>query len=165
MVKKINKEYLRSTLFGIEDSLVSTTGLIAGLSVGSGSKSVVTLAGIVAIIVEAVSMGASEYISTDAMEEMDKLKRHSEKPAIVSGFLMMTSYILAGLVPLLPIIFFDQDKALTVSIVLALIGLAILGYVKGKLVKTSPLKSALKILFVGGLATFVGVVAGRIFKV
>lgn len=165
MTKKTNREYLRSTLFGIEDSLVSTTGLIAGLSVGSDNKQVVLLAGLVAIVVEATSMGASEYISTDALEDLDKLKRHSEKPAIISGLLMMISYMVAGLVPLLPIMLVDAKYALAVSVSGALIGLFVLGYAKGKLVKASPWPSAFKILFIGGLATFIGVVAGRIFKV
>jgi VIT1/CCC1 family predicted Fe2+/Mn2+ transporter len=164
-MKHINREYLRSTLFGIEDSLVSTTGLIAGLSVGNADKDFVILAGLVAIIVEAVSMGAGEYISTDALEEMDKMKRHSQKPAIFSGLLMLVSYILAGLIPLLPIVVFDSGSAFIVSVIFALFGLLVLGYVKGKLVNVSPIKSAIKILIIGGIATIVGIIAGRAFTV
>jgi len=66
-----NRDYVRSVLFGIEDSLVSTTGLIAGVSVGGASKEVVILSGIVAIAIEAVSMGAGEYLSDDALQELD----------------------------------------------------------------------------------------------
>lgn len=158
-----NIEYIRSTIFGIEDSLVSTTGLLAGLSVGGSDKSIVVFAGLVAIIVEAVSMGASEYISTDAMGEMDKLKRHSEKPALISAILMLGSYIVAGFMPLIPYFFMDGSGALVVSIVLALFGLFVLGYTKGKLARINPFVSAGKVLFVGGLATFIGIVAGRVF--
>lgn len=164
-MKQVNREYLRSMLFGIEDSLVSTTGLIAGLSVGSADKNVVILAGLVAIVVEAVSMGAGEYLSTDALEEMDKIKRHSEKPALISGLLMLVSYALAGLVPLLPIILLDSSYAFLASAGFAAVGLFILGYVKGKFVRISPIKSALKILIVGGIATALGIIAGRIFSV
>lgn len=164
-MKQVNREYLRSMLFGIEDSLVSTTGLIAGLSVGSADKNIVILAGLVAIVVEAVSMGAGEYLSTDALEEMDKIKRHSEKPALISGLLMLVSYALAGLVPLLPIILLDSSYAFLASAGFAAVGLFILGYVKGKFVKISPIKSALKILIVGGIATALGIIAGRIFSV
>lgn len=165
MKTQINREYLRSMLFGIEDSLVSTTGLIAGLSVGGADKKIVLLGGLVAIVVEAVSMGAGEYLSTDAVEEMEKSKRHSEKQALTSGLLMLVSYALAGLVPLLPIILFDPGYAFIVSAGFASVGLFVLGYVKGKFVKTAPLKSALKILFVGGIATALGIIAGRVFSV
>ena len=77
----IQKEYLRSVLFGIEDSLVSTTGLIAGLSVGAENKRIVVLGGLVAIVIESVSMAAGEYLSDDAVQELDKLKRHRDSPA------------------------------------------------------------------------------------
>lgn len=61
-------QYIRTIIFAVEDSLVSTTGLIAGISVGTNNKAVVVVSGIVAIAVEAISMGASEYISDDAIE-------------------------------------------------------------------------------------------------
>ena len=48
-MKTIHQEYLRSTLFGIENSLISTVGLIAGMSVGVSDKNVVILGASVAI--------------------------------------------------------------------------------------------------------------------
>lgn len=162
-MKKTNLEYVRSVIFGIEDSLVSTTGLIAGLSVGADRK-VVLLGGAVAIAIEALSMGAGEYLSDDAVQEIDKIKRHSQGP-LLSGLLMLVSYFLAGLVPLLPVVFFDYPGSLIFSIVFALIGLFLLGYVKGKLIHVSPIKGGLKILFVGGMAALLGVLVGLVFKV
>ncbi len=163
-MKHINQEYLRSALFGIEDSLVSTTGLIAGLSVGTSDNKLVLLGGTVAIIVEAVSMGASEYISSDAVQDLDKLKRHGDEP-LKSGLLMLVSYAIAGLVPLLPVVFLGYPGALILSIVLALIGLFLLGYAKGRLLGISPWRGSFKILIVGGLATGIGVLAGLAFSV
>ncbi|MEX1995692.1 MAG: VIT1/CCC1 transporter family protein [Candidatus Saccharimonadales bacterium] len=161
---KINKEYLRSVIFGIEDSLVSTTGLIAGLSIGAENKKIVLLGGIVAISVEAISMGAGEYLSDDAVAELDKLKRHKENP-MTSGALMFTSYLSAGMIPLAPIILLSYPSSLWFSIILALMGLFFLGFLKGKLLKSSPLRGGLKILIVGGLATGLGVLVGSLFKI
>ena len=163
-MKLFNKEYLRSVIFGIEDSLVSTTGLIAGLSVGSDDKRIVVLGGVVAICIEAVSMGAGEYLSDDAVKDLDKIKRHSDQP-LISGLLMFSSYMLAGLVPLAPILLMPLGQAITLSVVLALAGLFLLGYSKGKILHTSPIKGAIKILVVGGLATALGVAVGFLFKV
>lgn len=160
----LNKEYLRSIIFGIEDSLVSTTGLIAGLSVGSDDKKVVVLGGLVAIFIEAVSMGAGEYLSDDAVQDLDKVKRNSEKP-LVSGLLMLISYLTAGFIPLAPVFFLPLDIAIYLSVALALMGLFALGYSKGKILHTPALRGALKILIVGGLAAGLGLVIGFIFKV
>lgn len=160
----IKREYLRSVIFGTEDSLVSTTGLIAGLGVGADSKRIVILGGIVAIIVEAVSMGAGEYLSDDAVSELDKIKRSEGKP-LISGLLMFSSYLLAGLVPLLPVALINYPTSLWFSVAFALAGLFLLGYLKGRILHTSPLKGGLKILIIGGIATAFGILAGVIFQI
>ena len=159
-----NREYLRSIIFGIEDSLVSTTGLIVGLSVGSDNKEVVILGGLVAIAIEAVSMGAGEYLSDDAVQELEKLKRHRDKP-LISGSLMLVSYLLAGLIPLVPVLVFEYPSSLFWSVLAALSALFLLGYVKGRLLHVNALRGGLKILFVGGLATLLGLAVGLIFRI
>lgn len=159
-----NKEYLRSVLFGIEDSLISTTGLIAGISIGSDNKSFVLMAGLVAVAIEAVSMGAGEYLSDEAVQELDKVKRHRENP-LLSGTLMISSYFAAGIIPLAPIIFFGFPLSLIVSLAFAFICLFLIGYIKGKAVKVKPYRSGLKILFVGGIATLLGLAVGLLFKI
>lgn len=159
-----NKEYLRSIMFGIEDSLVSTTGLVAGIAIGSNSKKFVILAGITAITIEAVSMGIGEYLSDDAVENLEKLKRHRDNP-VLSGLLMFVSYFVAGLIPLTPLWLLEIPISLVLSVLFALTSLFLLGYVKGKIVKTSAVKGGLKILFLGGLATALGVILGLAFKI
>jgi VIT1/CCC1 family predicted Fe2+/Mn2+ transporter len=158
------REYIRTIIFGVEDSLVSTTGLIAGLSVGTNNKSVVIIGGVVAIAVEAISMGAGEYISDDAIEEANRSKR-GPRGAFKSGLLMLVSYFLAGLIPLLPIVVFVYPTSLYISLFLALCGLFALGYAKGKVLNTNPWRGAIKVLIVGGLATILGIVVGLVFKI
>lgn len=159
-----NKEYLRSVLFGTEDSLVSTTGLLAGISMGSANTHVIILAGLVAIIIEGVSMGVGEYLSDDNMEQLDKLKRHRDNP-LMSGFLLMVSYLLAGMIPFLPIVFLPFPNSVITSIIFAFISLFLLGYLKGKLLNISPLRSGTKILIVGGITTILGIAVGLLFRV
>lgn len=150
-------------MFGIEDSLVSTTGLIVGVSAGSGSRTTILLAGIVAVTIEALSMAAGEFLSDEAVHELGGHKRVSDS-ALVSAGLMFVAYSLAGLVPILPIVFFSYPSSIYVSIICAFIGLYILGYVKGRVVKVNPVKSGLKILIIGGFTAIVGVVVGYIFR-
>jgi VIT1/CCC1 family predicted Fe2+/Mn2+ transporter len=163
-MKTPQREYLRSTIFGIEDSLVSTTGLIAGLSIGSKDRDVVLLGAAVAIVIEAVSMGAGEYLSEDAVQELDKLKRHPDNP-LISGFLMFSSYLFAGVIPLSPVIFFDYPTSLVITMLLALSGLFLLGYLKGRMLQSHPWRSGTKIFVVGGLAAFIGLLVGLVFRV
>lgn len=161
--KKFSPDYIRSAFFGVEDSLISTTGALAGIAIGSGNKSVILLTGLVIIAVESTSMGASEFISEETEEEIEKLKLPANPK--ISGLLIFISYVIAGLVPLAPYLFLTPAQAMPVSITLALVGLAVLGVVKGKLTKLNTFKSALEVLVIGGIATSIGIVVGIVFKV
>jgi VIT1/CCC1 family predicted Fe2+/Mn2+ transporter len=162
-VKTPQREYLRSTLFGIENSVISTAGLIAGISVGTKDNHVVALGATVAIVIEAVAMGVGEYLSDDAVQELDKLKRHQDNPAR-SGALMMIAGTLAGLVPLLPVLFLDYPASLICSVLAAFLVLFMVGFVKSKVLHSSPIRGGVKTLVVGGIATLLGVIVGLMFR-
>lgn len=163
MIKNAQKEYLQSAMFGFNDALVSTTGVIVGVSTGTANKEVVILAGTVTILVEALSMGSGQYLSSKSAHQLDG--SDSFRMPLISGLIMFGAYFLAGLVPLLPIVLFPIESSREVAVVAALVGLFVLGYYKGKVVKVSPLKSALEILIIGGLATAIGIVVGNLFAV
>lgn len=156
-------DYVRSSFFGIEDSLVSTTGLIAGIAVATTDKQFIILAGLVAIAVEAISMAAGEFLSEETEHDMDDPGSRRTRP-IVGGLIMLVSYAVAGLVPLLPVMLLPGKLAIVAAVVAALIGLFVLGYFKGQITQRSPLRSGFKVLIVGGLATLIGIVVGIVFK-
>lgn len=162
-MNKLRKEYLQSGIFGINDALVSTTGVIVGVSAGTGNKSIIILAGVVTILVEAISMGSGQYISLKSAHEYEKNGRL--RVAIMSGIVMFFGYIIGGLVPLIPILLLPVEQSRVAAIVGALVGLAILGVVKAKLVKASPLTSALEVVIIGGIATAIGLIVGTAFGV
>jgi len=162
-MKKIQKEYLQSAMFGFNDALVSTTGVIVGISTGTNNKAVVILAGVVTILVEALSMGSGQYLSSKSAHQLDK--QDSFRVPLISGIIMFWSYFAAGLVPLIPIIFFPMDYSRDVAIIASLIGLLVLGYAKGKIVDVSPIRSAIEIFIIGGLATAIGIIVGSVLAV
>jgi VIT1/CCC1 family predicted Fe2+/Mn2+ transporter len=163
MKEKVAKEYLQSAMFGFNDALVSTTGVIVGISTGTSNKEVVILAGTVTILVEALSMGSGQYLSSKSAHQLDKVVK--SRVPLISGIIMFFAYFLAGLVPLLPILIFPMEYSRNVAIIASLIGLLTLGYVKGKIVDVSPWRSALEIFIIGGLATAIGIVVGNVLAV
>lgn len=163
--KLLNKRrhYIRSSVFGIEDSLVSTTGLIAGVAVAASDKKFVIIAGVIAIAVEAISMAAGEFISEDT--ESDLSTERIKPNSILSGFIMFVSYFLAGLIPIIPIILFPLPQSVYISITVAILSLFVLGVVKGKITRQSLIKSGLMVMIVGGVATAIGIIVGILFKI
>jgi VIT1/CCC1 family predicted Fe2+/Mn2+ transporter len=149
------KQNLRTIIFGIEDSLVSTTGVIVGLIATGASEKTVLAAGLITIIVEATSMGAGEFISNDENPEKDK-------EAIKKGILMLTSYLIAGIWVMLPLFFNIQNSLLITT--LALASFFILGLWRGAVLKGSKLKFALRTLLIGGIACVFGIAVGLLLR-
>lgn len=163
-MKNIHEDYLRSIIFGFQDALVSTTGAIAGVAIGTNSKHLVILTGLVVITVEALSMGVGQYMSEKTVHQLDKTGKHTDN-LYMGGILMTLAYFLGGLIPLAPIFLLQLPLSSYTSIVFALCGLFILGFLKAKLVSVNPWKSAFEIFILGGITTAIGIIVGRLLKV
>src|SRR3989338_1033396 len=161
---KLHEDYFRSIMFGVQDGLVSTTGVVVGISAGVSNPAIIILASFVAVSVEASSMAAGEYSAEKAVHQLDKKHKHKDS-LVIGAILMFFSYLLAGLIPILPFLLFHIDNARPVSIVAALVSLFIVGYLKGKIVKDQAFRSATEMLIIGGVATAVGLIVGNFLKV
>ena len=62
--------FIREIVFGFEDSLVSTLGVVTGVAIGSQSQFIVVLTGSVLIFVEGLSMAAGSYLSSKSAREV-----------------------------------------------------------------------------------------------
>ncbi len=159
----LQPDYIRSAIFGIEDALVSTTGVVAGVSTGAHDTSIILLAALVTVAVEALSMGAGQYLSEEALHEMNQ-EEHSDN-LVVGALFMFFGYFFAGFIPVIPLLIFPPEHAVKASIAFALTGLFVMGYIKGKIVHVPAWKSAFKVLVVGGVATLIGIGVGTLLKV
>lgn len=179
MKLSIHEDYLRSLLFGLQDGLVSTTGVVVGISAGVHDKAIVILASFVAVSVEASSMAAGQYSSEKAVHQMDESARASSNSRkssnyktgkhtdslILGAVIMFFSYLAAGLIPIIPILFIGPPNSIPYSITFAFIGLFAMGFIKGKIVAHKPFRSALEILVIGGVATAIGLLVGYMLRV
>jgi len=82
-----------------------------------------------------------------------------------SALTIAISYIAGGLIPLLPyMLVADNLTALKLSVVITLLALAIFGALKGKLVGTGWLRSALQTVLIGGAAAAVAYTLARLLN-
>jgi len=82
-----------------------------------------------------------------------------------SALTIAFSYIAGGLVPLLPYMFVDDaSSALRLSVLITLIALGLFGGLKGKLVGTGALRSALQTLSIGGVAAAAAYLLARLLN-
>ena len=77
-----NRARIREFVFGIQDGLISTVGLLAGVRAATESNTVVRLTGLTAMFAGAISMAAGSYLSSSAEKEIfDKELREAENLA------------------------------------------------------------------------------------
>lgn len=154
---------IRNFVFGVEDSLVSTVGLLSGVAVAGTMPETIVLAGIVLISVEAFSMGAGSLLSEHSAKQ---ISLHQEVPiqaSFKSALIMFLSYFLAGFIPLSPYLFLPVSTAFWTSIGVSLVALLILGVLSGKKAGIQVFHPAIQMLFVGGIAIALGTIVGMLF--
>lgn len=160
--KKNFKLYVRNVIFGVEDSLVSTVGLLSGVAVAGVDRETILLIGVILIFVEALSMAAGSFLSEESVQEYVSRNNTSERYAMLGGVIMFGSYFVSGFIPLLPYVIFDVSSAFWISIGLSFLALFILGAWSAKMFKARILVSGLRMLIVGGLAIGIGVFVGSL---
>ena len=161
MDKKTFIIYFRNFVFGVEDSLVSTVGLLSGIAIAGTPKRIIILTGVVLIFVEAFSMASGSFLSEAEAEDIsNKYNKKTHKNSLLSGIIMFVSYFFSGFIPLLPYTFLPAQQALKYSILFSLIALLILGIIGGKVSHKSLWKNALRTILVGGMAILIGILIG-----
>jgi VIT1/CCC1 family predicted Fe2+/Mn2+ transporter len=157
-----NEAYFRNFIFGVEDSLVSTVGLIAGVAAAGVERTTILVTGVILIFVEAFSMGVGSFLSESSAEEYQG-SSNRQKSARSAG-IMFVSYFIAGFVPIGPYVFLPQRFAFWTSIALSIAALFALGIASARVSKSSLLKTSLRMALLGGLAIAIGVSIGAAFK-
>lgn len=160
----IHEDYLRSLMFGLQDGIVSTTGVVVGISTGISSKPIIVLAALVAVMVEATSMAAGQYSSEKAVHQLDKTGKHTDS-LFLGAVIMFFAYLMGGSFSIIPTLLFRQPEARIIAIMSSFAGLFFIGYLKGYLVEHKPLRSAIELFIIGSVATTIGLIVGFFLKV
>jgi vacuolar iron transporter family protein len=93
------------------------------------------------------------------------LEKPEPKRAVVSAATIAGAYIAGGFIPLGPyLILPTASTALTVSVIMTLIALAIFGYIKGYFTGAPPLRSASQTVLIGGLAAAAAFIIARVIS-
>lgn len=156
--------YVRNFIFGAEDSLVSTVGMLAGIASAGVAQKEIVISGVVLICVEAFSMSVGTFLSERTTEESSPNYEQQKSSSLLASIIMFFSYFICGLIPLSPYLIISVGWAFWFSIIASLISLFILGFVSAKILKTHIVKSSLRMFIIGGLAIGLGVVVGILFK-
>jgi VIT1/CCC1 family predicted Fe2+/Mn2+ transporter len=158
------KKLVWNFTFGVEDSLVSTVGLVSGIAAGGMAVDAILMTGLVLVCVEAFSMGVGSFLSDQSAEESEKHKEVSSAKSVPGAAVMFVSYLLSGMIPLVPYTIFAVNEAMLISIGLTVLSLFVLGVYNGWRASVHPAKEGLKMVFFGAFAIAAGIGVGRLFR-
>lgn len=103
-------------------------------------------------IVETLSTRPNDWVKFMMRFELN-IEQPDPRRARVSAFTIAASYIMGGLVPLVPYMLVQNaNTALLISVASTLVALFIFGFVKGNFTGVPPLKSGTETLLIGGAA-------------
>lgn len=98
LLEEEHLQYVGSMVLGLNDALVELTGTLAGLSFALANTRLIAVAGLITGIAAALSMGASEYLSSKAKEATDALKSavYTGITYIITVVLLIIPYFVAS---------------------------------------------------------------------
>jgi len=139
MLNEESLQYAGSVVLGLNDALVELTGALAGLTLALQNVKLIALSGLITGIAAAMSMAASEYLSTRS-ENTDKLP---VRAAIYTGI----AYIGTVSLLILPYLlfdnyYFDLAWALTTAVIIIAIFNYYISVAKGEPFRTRFLEMA-----------------------
>ncbi len=154
--------YVGSIVLGLNDALVELTGALAGLTLALQDTRLIALSGSITGIAAALSMGASEYLSTKSEETV----KEPLKASVYTG----VTYIATVLILIWPYLFLNNFYiclawALTAAVLIIAMFNYYISVVKGEPFKKRFLEMAGVSLGVAGLSFLVGYVARTVLGV
>lgn len=155
--------YLRSLIFGINDSLVSTVGFLAGISIAGVPRPIIILSGLVYALVEAFSMATGNYLSEESSRDYLGESEVRRDPSVVTAIIMFFSSILAAMIPIAPYLILSGVQALAVSAGVSISGLFILGMLSARFSRLPVLSRGARMAIIGGLSIGLGLLVGLFF--
>lgn len=120
-------KYLAEFIYGSIDGLITTFAIVSGSIGGNLPYNVILILGLSNVVADGYSMGISRYSSYETE------KSTLDKDKLTSSIITFASFVIIGLIPIIPFIFLKKD-AEYVSFSLTMLMFFVIGCIKGHLV-------------------------------
>lgn len=148
-----HRKYLPDFIFGGVDGLVTTFAVISSAIGASLSAPIIIILGIANLVADGFSMGASNYLSSVAENDLDN--NHSKKDAFKAALVTFTAFIIIGFIPLIAFVFKFGENSFLIASILTAIAFFTIGYFKGYVTGKSKTLAAMRTLLVGVVAAII----------
>ena len=146
---------IRDTILSANDGIITTFAVVAGAQGAHLSHNTVILLGLANLAADAISMASGNFLGVESENEIldAKIKNRTDLSPSKSSGITFLGFILAGSIPLIPYVFFENTSmTFETSIVMVVIALIGLGFLRGAVTAKHKVKTMIETVFVGGVA-------------
>ncbi|KKP38922.1 MAG: hypothetical protein UR29_C0010G0025 [Candidatus Woesebacteria bacterium GW2011_GWC2_33_12] len=157
---------VHSIVVSANDGITTTFAVVAGSLGASLSPSIILILGFANLFADGLSMATGSYLGVKSeieFEEDNGQKIEVGKEPIKNAVTTFISFVVAGLVPILPYIF-KMNNSFIVSIILVFLALNMVGIIRAKLTGKNIIKTAIENTLIGGSAAFVAYGVGYLVR-
>ena len=154
--------FLRDFVFAADDGIITTFAVVAGSLGASLSTQVVLILGAANLLADGFAMASGNYLAVKSEEEyeeaQDKVHKYVHSP-LPHSIITLLSFVIAGLIPLLPYLFGFRHSFVS-SIILVLLSLFTVGSIRTRFTKKKWFLGGIEMVLIGGLAASVAYFTG-----
>jgi len=159
----IARHYVRELVYGANDGIITTFAVVAGVSGGGLSLSVVLIIGAANLLADGLSMAVGSYQAIRAHEsvlEAENLPEEEARP-LRHGLATFVAFVVAGAVPLLPYVVpaLPMDR-FSLSVALTLLALFTVGALRATITNVRWWRAGFEMLGLGAIVAAVSFAAG-----
>lgn len=158
-----SRKYLAEFVYGSIDGTVTTFAIISAVAGAGLSPAIILVLGFANVLADGFSMAASNFLSQKSNEAMDMNGGNNKKP-IKTAIITFLSFVLVGAIPVLPFTYFYASVSgidpFIVSIIATALVFIFIGFVRGKVSGTNPVKTAVETLLIGATASVIAYGSG-----
>jgi VIT1/CCC1 family predicted Fe2+/Mn2+ transporter len=148
--------HIGDLVFGANDGIITTFAVVSGVTGAALSTRVIIILGLANLLADGIAMGAGNYLGMRSEQEyqnnVNGFVREGRIHAAGHGAAIFLAFILAGSVPLLPIVLMPQADGFLLSCVATGIALFTVGSLRTFVTQARWFISGLEMLAVGSIA-------------
>jgi predicted membrane protein (TIGR00267 family) len=165
-------EGFQGAAFGLADGVICILGMIVGVAAATNDLRFIIIAAVTGGIADALGNSFGFYLSemTERGAQINQIiqgkntSAHSMREVLVSGILSFVATAFVVVILLVPFFFTTVPVAVFVASAEAILVLFLLGYYVGRLSRESPIKMAVRYVFVGAIGAILSYFIGEILR-
>ena len=155
-------------MFGANDGIVTTFAVVSGVTGAGLSTRVIIILGLANLLADGIAMGAGSYLGMRSEQEYQEsangFVREGRLHAAGHGAAIFVAFVLAGSVPLLPIVLLPQADGFLLSCLATGAALFTVGSLRTFVTRARWFVSGLEMLLIGSLAAAAAYAVGYLLR-